>query len=156
VKLPKEVGDSKDPFLYVGTKQAWRHFGELNAENVIKGLLAVRKSMQPYTEKELTGLHNVIFEASFLDPKKSANGKLYLVVTLDENKHREQFFRERKFFHPQYGSNELEEGFKASRLIQAYLIEEAKGIEVITVHNESDQDKLLSQFSDVQAEHVNT
>lgn len=53
VKLPSEVGDSKDPFLYIGTKQAWRLFGDLNKENVIKGLQSVRKSMQPYIDNEL-------------------------------------------------------------------------------------------------------
>ncbi len=146
VILPKEIGLSNDPFLYVGTKQAWRNFGELNSKNVIKGLLAVRKSVRPYVERELAQRPDVIFEASFLDPQNTKGDNLYLVVTPDEYKHRGQFFRERKKFHPQYGSNELEEGFRASRLIQDYLLREAKGLNVTVVQNNQDEAKLLGQF----------
>lgn len=145
VKLPKEVGDSEDPFLYIGTKQAWRLFGELNKENVIKGLQAVRKSMQPYVKKELTARPNLIFEAAFLDPTVQPNGKLYLVVTLDEDTHREHFYRYRKFF-PQYGSAQLKEGFKASRLIQDYLIKEAQKLKVTIIYNDNNQEALTNQF----------
>lgn len=86
VKLPKEIGKSDDPFLYIGTKQAWRAYGELNAENARKGLLAVRRSMKPYIETELKDRQDVIFEVSFLDPHNQPNSHQYLVVTLDENK----------------------------------------------------------------------
>jgi 2-phosphoglycerate kinase len=147
VVLPNEVGESDDPFLYVGTKQAWRQFGELNAENVVKGLKSVRKSMWPYIEKVLAQYPEVIFEAAFLDPTVFQHNKLYLVVTTDELKHREQFFRGRKYFHPQYGSNELEEGFQASRLIQDYLLAEAERLTVSVIRNKSDENALAAQFS---------
>ncbi len=146
VKLPNEVGKSADPFLYIGTKQAWRNFGELSPKNSIKGLLAVRKSLQPYVERELADLQGVIFEASFLDPAKFRSMELYLVVTHDENKHRKQFFKERKYFHPQYGSKELEEGFKACRFIQAYLVEEAQKLKIRIIINDSNKRDLLNQF----------
>ncbi len=149
VKRPNEVGDSKDPFLYIGTKQAWRLFGGLNSENAAKGLRAVRKSMCPYIDKELAERPNVIFEAAFLDPNVQQNSELYLVVTDDEYKHREQFFRDRKFFHPQYGSTELEEGFRASRLIQDYLIDESKRLKVTLIYNDKNQEGLLSQFKNL-------
>lgn len=149
VKLPREVGDSKDPFLYIGTKQAWRLFGDLNKENVIKGLQAVRKSMQPYIDKELAERPSVIFEAAFLDPTSQRNGRLFLVVTAEEAAHREQFYRDRKFFHPKYGSAELEEGFLASRLIQDYLIEEAKKLKVTVIYNNNNQNELLDQFDNI-------
>ncbi|HJQ07936.1 MAG TPA: hypothetical protein VJ836_00470 [Candidatus Saccharimonadales bacterium] len=102
--------------------------------------------MHPYIDKELAERPNVIFEAAFLDPKVQQNSELFLVVTADENKHREQFFRDRKFFHPQYGSTELEEGFKASRLLQDYLIEEAQRL---IVFNDKNQEELLSQFKNL-------
>jgi 2-phosphoglycerate kinase len=149
VKLPSEVGESEDTFLYIGTKQAWRHFGKLNNKNAIKGLLAVRSSMLPYIEKELTERKSIIFEAAFLDPSKTKGDELYLVVTSNENKHRKQFFKERKYFHPEYGTKELEEGFEASRLIQSYLIEEASKLRVNIIENDSNEQVLLSQFNTI-------
>ena len=141
VQLPKEIGETNDSFLYIGTKQAWRHFGELTPDNAIKGLIAVRKSVQPYINRELISHKDLIFEAAFLDPKLHAEENIFLVVTLDEAKHREQFFRDRK-----HGGHELEDGFIASRYIQEYLISEARKHKITVIQNDGDKSKLLAEF----------
>src|SRR6185436_6933582 len=62
----KEKTESEDPFVYVGTKEAFRKFSE---ENVLLGLQAVRKSMNPYIIREIAKFPiGVILEASFIDP----------------------------------------------------------------------------------------
>ena len=45
-----------------------------------------------------------------------------------------------------YGGQELEEGFKASRLIQDYMIEEAQKLGIHIVSNVNNRGKLLEQF----------
>lgn len=142
VELPEEIGASEDPFLYIGTKQAWRHFGKLTSENVVKGLTAVRQSMRPYVDRELAKRPGVIFEASFLDPAQYPSASIYLVVTPDEARHRRQFFEHREV------SEELNEGFRASRLMQAYLIEEANKFKLAIIRNIKDEGALLAQFEE--------
>jgi 2-phosphoglycerate kinase len=118
----KEKTKEEDPFLYVGTKEAWQLFGEFNEENVIKGLKAVRKSMSTYVLKEIEQHPGtLILEAAFLDPEVlSSKGELILVVTEDEEKHRSQYYTHRT------KDRYSEETFIAARIIQKYLIEEAK------------------------------
>ncbi|MDB5254204.1 MAG: 2-phosphoglycerate kinase [Parcubacteria group bacterium] len=122
VEAQKEKTKEEDPFVYVGTKEAWQLFGECNEENVIKGLKAVRKSMNPYVLREIEKHPgNLILEAAFLDPEVlSKKGELILVVTPDEEKHRSQYYAHRT------KDKYSEETFIAARIIQSYLIEEAK------------------------------
>ncbi len=141
VALPKETTEADNPFIFVGTKQAWRHFGELNRENVIKGLLAVRSSMRPYVDRELAKYANVIFEAAFLDPAGYSSNDLFLVVTADKSKHRSQFFDQR-----QEMAETLEE-FTAARMIQDYLLDEAKRLDIKVIENAGDLDGLIRQFN---------
>src|SRR3989344_4765144 len=57
------------PFAYMGTSGAFRRFGDLTEENVIKGLTAVRENMIPYIQEEIEKYPNgLIFECAFLDP----------------------------------------------------------------------------------------
>ncbi|HEV7454078.1 MAG TPA: AAA family ATPase [Candidatus Saccharimonadales bacterium] len=111
----------QDAYLYMSTKETWRNFGPLNEENMRKGLEASRQSMKPFLDNEIA-IHdgNLILEGCFLDPEYSKLGPFFLVVTRDEVRHREQFFKHR----PQDQNNE--ELFRASRVLQEVLMQTAQ------------------------------
>ncbi|KKT28545.1 MAG: hypothetical protein UW43_C0001G0020 [Candidatus Yanofskybacteria bacterium GW2011_GWA1_44_21] len=127
----KEKSEAEDPFLYIGTKEAWKKFGELNEENIIKGLKAVRTSMMPYVNQEILKYPNeLIMEGAFLEPQQLiGKGKLLLVVTTDEEQHRKQYFIHREH------SSLHEETFTAVRIIQKYLIDETSQYSVEIIEN---------------------
>ncbi len=109
----------EDPFVYLETTEAYKKFGELNRENVIKGLLAVRKTMWRYIEKRAKGFEPLIIEAAFIDPFKARDyGDVRLVVEMDDKKYEEQFFNHRE------RTKEMEEGFIAAKWIRDYMVEE--------------------------------
>lgn len=127
----KEKTIEEDPFVYAGTKEAYKYFGELNKENVIQGLESVRQSMWPYVQKEISKYaEELIMEAAFLDPGLiSSLGRTFLVVTLDEEKHRSQYFNHR-------AKDQLQiETFKAVRIIQDYLLKESEQYNIEVVRN---------------------
>lgn len=131
VVAQKEKTEAEDPFVYVGTKEAFRKFGPLTEENVIKGLHAVRESMLPYVQSEISKHSgSLVLEAAFLDPKfTTENGESILVITTNEELHRARFFAHRE-------DTELNrEGFQAARTIQDYLLGEAKGLPVKILEN---------------------
>lgn len=139
VVAQKEKTREEDLFVYVGTKEAFRHFGPLNEENVIKGLGAVRASMNLYVEKEIARYSgDLILEGAFLDPEKiSGVGRMILVVTSDEDKHRSQYFAHRE------KTEENKETFKTSRMIQDYLIQEAPKYKVTIIENSTNIENLV-------------
>ena len=120
-----------NPFIYLGTTEAYKHFGAPNKENILKGLHAVRKSMSPYINEEISKFEdNLIMESAFLDPEKLRFiGKLVLIITLNENRHSAQYFQ-----HREQNENNFE-AFRAARIIQDYLIEEAELYDVQTFVN---------------------
>lgn len=131
----------EDPFAYTGTCQAWAEFGALTPEHATKGLRAVRKSMQPYVVAAITSNPDCIFEVAFLDPHDYLDtAQLYLITTPDEQRHRKQFFQERMI------TNDTTSEFTASRLVQDYLISEAKALNVPIIVNDGVSSLLLEQF----------
>lgn len=131
VLAQKDKTREEDPFAYMGTSGAFRKFGNLTEENVIKGLKAVRKNMVPYIQEEIEKYPNkLILECAFLDPEQVMNqGKIILLTKKDEENHRKQFFAHRE-------ENEKSlEHFKATRIIQDFLTEEAKNYNVEIVEN---------------------
>ena len=90
----------------------------------------VRKEIEKYSDK-------LILEAAFLDPKElSKFGELILIVTTDETKHRTQYYKHRDVVtYP-------EEKFLCARMIQEYLLEEAKNFTVKVVENNSEMKAL--------------
>lgn len=130
----KEKTEQEDPFVYVGTKEAWQKFGDLTKAHVVQGLKAVRKSMAPYVSKEMSKYSDsLILEAAFLNPQElKEKGQLILVITTDEKQHRKQYFEHRKKNPDQIQS------FRAARMIQGYLVEEAKKLSVAIVENNKD------------------
>lgn len=124
----KNTTADKDPFLFVGTCQAYKYFGEMSEENCKKGLIAVREAMSNIVEKEIGNID--IAEGAFLNPNTLGGlGRMILVVTLDENKHREQFFQNR----PE-NDDKINE-FKSARIVQGYLIQEARELGVCIIEN---------------------
>jgi 2-phosphoglycerate kinase len=134
VLAQKDKTREEDPFAYMGTSGAFRKFGDLTEENVIKGLKAVRRNMVPYIQEEIEKYPDIlILECAFLDPEQvMSKGKIILLTKKDEESHRKQFFAHRK-------ENEKSlEHFKAARIIQDFLIEEAKNYPVEIVENNFD------------------
>ena len=137
-KLKKNISREQSPFLYLGTCQAYKKFGELNQENAVNGLLAVRKALSGAITEEVKNWHSLILEAAFLDPSILQEiGKVILVITSDEKRHKKQFLhhRERLF---DIGGNE----FRAARIVQKYLVEEATGLNVQIIDNDGTQQAL--------------
>lgn len=135
VNAQKEKTKEEDPFVYVGVKEAYREFGDLNNENVIKGLLAVRKSMNSYVQEEIGKYpDSLIMEAAFIDPEKvSSFGQLILVITSDEKKHYSQYYQHRT------KDKYAEETFKSARIIQEYLTTESQKHKVTLIENIDDR-----------------
>lgn len=134
VLAQKDKTREEYPFAYMGITGAFRKFGDLTEENVIKGLRAVRKNMIPYIKEELEKYPSkLILECAFLDPEQVVGkGKLILLTKKDLEGHRKQFFAHRE-------ANEKSiEHFKAARIIQNFLIEEAKNYNVEIVENNFD------------------
>jgi|SRR3989338_49402 len=130
-ELKKLTTKEDSPFLFLGTCQAYRHFGELNDENVIKGLKAVRQALAESVAKEVQNHKAVIIEGAFLDPNLLKDlGRLILVITSDEEQHRRQFFQ-----HREKSEDNISE-FKAVRIIQNFLINEAKALNIEIKENE--------------------
>ena len=128
--LRKLTTEEESPFLFLGTSQAFRYFGELSIENVIRGLMAVRKYLADAVGKEIKKHSEVVMEGAFLDPNLlKNNGKLILIITFNEKQHREHFFKHRE------NSEESLEEFKAARMIQDFLINEAKDLNIKIIEN---------------------
>lgn len=131
IKARERKGKTKEesPFLFLGTCLAYQKFGELNQKNVVKGLLAVRDVLRSAIEREIKLHEDLILECAFLDPNTLIKlGKPMLLVVLNEEKHKKQFLSHREKI-LDFQNNE----FKAARLVQEYLIAEAKelGIEIV-------------------------
>jgi 2-phosphoglycerate kinase len=135
-KIKRKARENKPkreyPFLYLGTCLAYKQFGELNKENAIKGLLTVRNALREAVEAEINTNEDMIIEGAFLDPNLVKGfGRVILITSIDEQKHKKQFLRHReKLF--DFKGNE----FKAARILQEYLINEAKSLGVEIVNND--------------------
>lgn len=130
-QVRKNTSKTDFPFLYLGTCQAYRQFGELNQDNAIQGLLAVRRALQIPVEQEIEKYDNLVLEAAFLDPRRMEKyGKVILLVSKDESQHKKQFLSHREKFFDLRGHE-----FKTARIIQEYLITEAAELEIEVVEN---------------------
>lgn len=123
------------PFLFLGTYQAYQRFGELNRKNIIAGCIGVRDALGEAVENEIKQQHmNVIFEGAFIDPQTYVQqAQVILIVVRDEKLHKNQFYTHREKLFDIY-KNE----FKAARILQEYLIEEAEKLGVTIVENNPD------------------
>ena len=111
---------SEVPFLYLGTCQAYRQFGELSQNTAIQGLLAVRSALSRAVQAAVLNRDSYIIEGAFLDPTELiCRGSPILVTAADEQIHRKYFLRHREKLFDR-------EQFQAARIIQDYFIDEAK------------------------------
>ncbi len=135
-KAQKHVSKDEDPFLYEYTTEAWKKFGEFNRESVVKGFLAVRKSMSKYIAEELADRTGFVAEAVFVDPAtfQNDNSVIFLLTSPGEERHYSQFFVHRPRTSEENGQ------FKAARYIQDFLITEAQAAAVVQVQNDTNID----------------
>ena len=119
-----------DPFLFVGTTNAYKQLGEENKQNIIQGLIEVRKALHPYVQNLISrSENNFVAEGAFLKPKTFiTKGKIFLVLEKNEEIHMGNFFENREI------NEENVKNFKVARVIQDYLIEESEklNIEIIS------------------------
>lgn len=140
VVAKKEFTKRKKPFVHTGVKEAYRIFGELDKKNVIKGLKAVRRNMSPYILKEINQNDYLIMEASFIDPKITKKyGEIFLIVIKDLSLHKNNFFKGR------IENNSTRGSFRASRIIQQFLIKEAKRLDIPLLSNDLNRTPSLIQ-----------
>lgn len=137
--IPLIEGDYIRP--YPATKFVWRKYGSLTKENTVKGLLYVRDYMRKDVDRVLVEYDKVILEAVFIDPAPYRNkAKVFLLVCLDEDVHKKQFFETRK------ETEESKQNFAAVRMIQEYLIEEAQKLDVKVIRNDAAPQVVLEQM----------
>ncbi len=131
-ELRKHTTKEQSPFLFFGTCQAYRYFGALSRDTVLAGLHAVRKALADKVMEEVQGQSKGIFEGAFFDPNLLQEaGELILVVTVNEAQHRKQFFEHRE--ESQDNLNEL----NAARIVQEFLINEARNLGVRVTENQA-------------------
>lgn len=96
--------------------------------------------MHPYLQAEIDHhRENLVAEAAFLDPAQMGQtGHIFLMVASDEKKHQDQFFAHRR-------RNQVSlDGFRAARILQAILIDEARALGIRALHNSGDLGALVS------------
>jgi 2-phosphoglycerate kinase len=120
----------KSPFHFLATTEAYQAIGKRTKDNIIAGLLNVRKALHPTIAKQLKKYRKgFVLEAAFLDPKRLLKTGQLLLVAPPLKDHRRQFFVHRKndAFHRIQ--------FKNARVIQQFLIAEAKRFGVPITRN---------------------
>lgn len=120
----------KSPFHFLATTEAYQAIGKRTKENIIAGLLNVRKALHPTIAKQLKKYRRgFVLEAAFLDPKKLMKADHVLLVAPPLREHRRQFFVHRKndAFHRAQ--------FRNARVIQQFLIAEARQLGIPITRN---------------------
>ncbi len=140
-----KVNVSQEPFLYEYTTEAWRRFGSLNYENVVRGLTHIRDAFEPFIWDYLNGYReNAIAEAVFVKPQASS----ILIVNTNEDLHYSNFFVHRKH------GEDADLQFKAARLMQDFLILEANEKGISVVQNDSTVENCVAQILGIFANQV--
>lgn len=122
------------------TCKAYTNFGPLNKQNAIAGLLFVRDELRNSVDSEIRQQQkSFIVEAAFLDPRRLQTiGSGVLLTTVDKQRHKKQFLHHReKIF--DFAGHE----FQAARLIQDYLVEEAKKLKIDMVDNSGSEEEVV-------------
>lgn len=112
---------AKVPFYFLSTTESYQAIGKRTEENIIAGLLGVRKALAPTVVNELKKQkRGFALEAAFLDPSRLLKFGNLLLLAPSIKDHRKQFFIHRKndAFHKAQ--------FQNARIIQKYLIVEAR------------------------------
>jgi 2-phosphoglycerate kinase len=118
-----------DPFLFLGTTEAYKVFGKPTKQNILRGLNEVRDAFNPLINDSLDTVGNKQFiaESAFIKPDLYKNqGIVILIIQPDIDVHKKQFFTHRK------NNEEMRKSFLAARVIQDYLQKEAKEKNIAT------------------------
>lgn len=120
----KSTTKDKDPFIYLGTCQAWQAFGGKNIDKTKLGLNAVRQSVLKYI-KDLYTQNEGVFEGAFIDPFDTQKlGQTILIIVQSELVHRSQFFKDREV------TQSTIDEFDVARMLQEHLKREALNLGV--------------------------
>jgi len=120
----------EDPFVFLGTCQAYKYFGNRNKENIKKGLTAVRGALLNSINNEIKKHKSLVLEGAFLDPTSLLNeedSRIVLVVVRDEDQHKKQFFSDRE------ENEENKDEFLVARIVQDLLLEEASTLKGVII-----------------------
>lgn len=132
-KVQTRKPKDKYPFLYSGTCGAYKQFGQLSQETAVKGLTSVRQAFDKFIQNEIKRKDQFVLEGAFLNPLSFKDkGILILIVTTDEKKHQKQYFQHREKLLDITHSE-----FRAARIIQEFLIKEAKGLGIKIIENDA-------------------
>ncbi len=142
--LQKDATREKNPFVFLGTCQAYQYFGERTLENIKKGLQAVRAALSPIINDTINQhTDGFIMEGATLDPKqllKVQNSAIILLVTEDELQHKRQFFKHRS------ENKEALDEFVSARMVQEILIKEASDYDIFVLKNTGDMEDMLKKI----------
>jgi 2-phosphoglycerate kinase len=144
IKLVARYGKTieTDPYYFIPTTSAYKVIGERTPENVINGMLNVRKVFNDLIEEKIKSFKNgCVVESAFLNPAElKAQGIVILLTTPSETQHKKQFLIDRT-------NESITNGqFDNARLIQKYLISEAKKLNIQILKNNGDINNLLEQI----------
>ena len=114
------------PFYFLPTTEAYQAIGKRTKSNVIAGFLNVRKALHPIIARQLKKYRRgFVLEAAFLDPRRFLKIGDVLLLAPSAKDHRRQFFVHRK---KNVFRNKAQ--LQNARVIQQYLIAEAKQLEI--------------------------
>lgn len=134
-----------DPFFFLPTTEAYQAVGERIPENVVKGLLGVRAAYRDLISQGIDAhKEGCVAEAAFIDPSLLQDkGYVMLIVVPSEEKHRSQFLEHRTadaFVNGQ---------FENARIIQDFLVKEARQLNVPIIENNGSMDELVEKATEV-------
>jgi 2-phosphoglycerate kinase len=143
IKAIAQQGETikSNPYYFLHTTEAYKALGARTPENVIQGLLNVRKAFEYLVQKEVLMLKNSgVVEGAFLDPNKLKDNGIVILLTIPSStKHKKQFLVHRT-------KESLINGqFENARLFQEYLISEAKKLNLPILVNNGDMNTLVGK-----------
>lgn len=127
------------PFFFLPTTEAYRALGHRTRANVLEGFRRVREAYRVLVRQKINSYRNgCIAEAAFINPATSEKNWLKILVIVPlAARHRKQFLLHR-------ASNALiNDQFKNARIIQKFLVDEAKRLNIPIIKNDSDIKSLL-------------
>jgi 2-phosphoglycerate kinase len=127
------------PFIFLSTTEAYQAIGPRTPQNIIEGLRQVRMAFEALvTERLSTYKEGYVAEAAFLDPASLMGiGMAVLIVVPSEEKHRQQFFENRM------QDKHTIEQFENARVIQEFLIKEARELHIPIIKNDANLESLI-------------
>lgn len=131
-----------NPYYFLHTTEAYKALGKRTPKNIIQGMLNVRKAFENLIIKKILLFKNGgVIEGAIFDPKNFINkGQVFLITIPSELKHRKQFLVHRT--KESFANGQ----FENARIIQEYLIEEAKKLDIPILKNCKDMNSLIQQI----------